>query len=81
MQYETVLGPETDEPLPRTASKGSNNAAGDAEKGYSGPTADISGPGLGDLHTIDPGNTQDVSRDHHLPFFRGIELTVSRCTI
>lgn len=59
MQYETVLGPETDE-LPRTAS-GHVNPSGDAEKGLSGPTAAISGPGLGDLHTIDGGNREDVS--------------------
>lgn len=59
MQYETVLGPETDENPPRTPSGNLDPSA--AEKGYSGPTAAISGPGLGDLHTIDPGNTQDVS--------------------
>lgn len=57
LQYETVLGPETDEsaPVPRTAS----GQPVDEEKAVSGPTAAISGPGLGDLLTI--GNKDAVS--------------------
>lgn len=57
LQYETVLGPETEESTAHTAT--ASGHAGDEEKAISGPTAAITGPGLGDLLTI--GNKDDVS--------------------
>ena len=61
-----MLGPETDETgaVPRTAS---GTAAGDEEKavGGTGPTAVITGPGLGDLLTI--GNREEVFDLEHRP--------------
>ena len=60
LQYETVLGPEDGETAPMPT-MGSNQ--GDEEKniGSSGKdtSVPISGPGLGDLHTV--GENSDVS--------------------
>lgn len=62
LQYETVLGPEDGETAPMPT-MGSNQ--GDEEKniGSSGKdtSVPISGPGLGDLHTV--GENSDVSLD------------------
>jgi hypothetical protein len=63
LQYETVLGPEDGDS--NTAAPGA--AGGDEEKEIDGTggkkakdnSAPISGPGLGDLHTV--GEHEDVS--------------------
>lgn len=63
LQYETVLGPEDGE----TSSPARPDAGGDEEKQIGGTggkdvkdnSAPISGPGLGDLHTV--GEHEDVS--------------------
>lgn len=61
LQYETVLGPEDGESAPAPSSA----HAGDEEKNISGQvvikdtSVPISGPGLGDLHTV--GEQSDVS--------------------
>lgn len=62
LQYETVLGPETDEVVVKPGGK---TLAGDEEKNIqgretTGPTMAVSGPGLGDLLTEGP--THGVSR-------------------
>ena len=65
LQYETVLGPETDTPSPQPSpTDDSNGPSGqpDVEKGMGkgkgGKSFSVSGPGLADLHT--DGNKEGV---------------------
>jgi hypothetical protein len=72
LQYETVLGPEDGDVVPPPGATASH---GDEEKNIGGNVKDntvpISGPGLGDLHTV--GDASDVRL--HSPKHKNVSVT------